>query len=468
MIGIKINYLNIIVGSRGNDSLVIPVLRRNQTQKTYVSSTVFYIDINSLYPFAAKATLPAGPSFYKKYAGTDTLCLKDLKSFMGYFYIEFVTLPDLKLLPVLPRKHPGGYNVYALGWGEGWYYCKEVVLAIKMGYKVIIKESIQYASKSFLKRFVDDLYNQRRQYPKGHSLNLLYKDILNSTSFGRFAIKSDNPILKKVYVKSESEGDEVIQLYRKNSEKSLKSIIAQNAESKRLNQIDVKNNLGTYNTQAELKQLNNSIQIASAITAQARVTMYHFLEPLYRNNILLYTDTDSIFYEVKKRNKQVSLMNIINKRLDNDKIGFFKIERKSDKALFLAPKFYVTLTNDAQEIKCKGLTVQQLKQALKSGKNGSEPIIAAFEQTLENEGVLTIHVKDVERLQRRFKQLRISPVLTEQATYTNLNVDKYRKKKIINNAWIDTITLILDINYKPINLKNLKTIHKSFNSNIVS
>lgn len=440
--------------------------------KAVNTSKTINIDVNSLYPFAATAPLPTGPALHKKYnLNKDKFTLNFVKNFMGFFLIEFVSPNDTSLLPVLPRRHPDNHNVYALGEGKGWYFAKEVALAIKMGYKVKIKESISYKAYPILRNFVKELYSLRTSFPKGHPLNLLYKDILNSSSFGRFAIKPDTTKRSIRTFLNESELDDDSSLKKKYA------YLVKNKSKKFTLKTDIKAHIAKTNPyqthyktnrffrpQGSLKLLNSAVQIASAITSQARITMYHFLAPLYKENMLYYTDTDSLYYSTDASN--IKSLNFLKNRINNVKLGFFKVEKESEKVLFLAPKLYMTVTDSVVEIKCKGLTIEQLTTVLE--KKFKNNVVVAFEQILADEGSLIVSVKDVNRLKKEITKSVVSAQFLEEIRYTNESFTKYRTKILNNNnEWVDTSSLILNKNFKPITLTELSNIYNNFVSNIV-
>jgi DNA polymerase elongation subunit (family B) len=151
--------------------------------------------------------------------------------------------------------------------------------------------------------------------------------------------------------------------------------------------------------------------------------MYPFLSHLYKEKLLLYTDTDSIFFTKQG-------LKYMQKRINSTKIGFFKIESVLTKGAFLGLKLYVMQRSDKSvEIKCKGLTKEQLVKAL--GLNKEKDIVASFTDTVKkNEGILTIDVKDVEVLKRNLTTLNISTLFEEVRSFDNSMFAQYRKKGI--------------------------------------
>lgn len=80
------------------------------------------LDVNGLYSYAALSPLPFGSPVLIERLEKKLIPLKYVKTTMSFFYIEFCSTPDQRILPVLPRRHPNGYNIYALGKAKGWFF----------------------------------------------------------------------------------------------------------------------------------------------------------------------------------------------------------------------------------------------------------------------------------------------------------------------------------------------------------
>ena len=188
----------------------------------------------------------------------------------------------------------------------------------------------------------------RNRYPKSEPMNLICKLILNSL-YGRFAMK---PIVSTC---------EIIDRYVNIWDFLDKNIIE--------NEIDINKDhiLITYrpNTEDNLveAEYSNSIAIASAITAYARV----FMSQLKNNPDfeLLYTDTDSYFIKGKLPDYMIG-----------NKLGQFKLENSYKEIVFLGPKIYSGITIDDKLItkikgfkNAKNLSFDQIKKLLNKDSN---------------------------------------------------------------------------------------------------
>jgi len=95
---------------------------------------------------------------------------------------------------------------------------------------------------------------------------------------------------------------------------------------------------------------NINISIASSVTAYARIIMSEFKN---KSKIkLYYTDTDSIYTDLKPS----KLNKLVNNIVDSKTLGKLKLESVSNRAIFISPKVYFIQTVEGEEIyKVKGL-----------------------------------------------------------------------------------------------------------------
>jgi hypothetical protein len=430
---------------------------RTEVYKPKADKKFLYIDVNSLYPFGALAPIPYGPAIYKEIRLTTKFNQNFLNRFYGFLKIQFCSPPDLDLLPVLPRKHPANYNVYALGYGEGWYFCKEVQLAFKQNYKITILETIEYKPFAGFKKVIKDLYKERISFPKKHPNNLMIKLILNSLCYGNWGVRADKAIFE-----AESFDDDFIWEYKK-SFISKNSLIKHKINQKTL--IPTMQSDLVYDAR-KLKNLNQSIHISSAVTSQTRVTMYPFLNMLYKKNLLYYSDTDSIILDYEKGKP------LIEKRINPSKIGYFKIECESTLGYFLDKKFYYIKNDnnnvesnnnkDLSILKSKGIDSKRLEKMF------SKTVEDEFENILKNHGEFSYKDSKIERLQRNSRSLLLKKIELDELNISNLNFQQYRKKVVDSNKnWTTTKSLILNDKFEEISFLELKNHYNNFESNII-
>ena len=88
-------------------------------------------------------------------------------------------------------------TIAPVGRFTGWFYSRELTLAIKLGYKVEILKGYHYSNNVVLfKDYMDKLYNLRTQYPKTDVLNLIAK-LLGNSFYGRFGM---NPLFNSTKI----------------------------------------------------------------------------------------------------------------------------------------------------------------------------------------------------------------------------------------------------------------------------
>ena len=215
-------------------------------------------------------------------------------------------------------------------------------------YIINTSQGYLWFSESIFDDFVNSLYNLRRTFTKEDPMNLICKLLLNSV-YGRFAMK---PISSKTeFIPRDSDIWEFIE------DNSIEDWI----------DIDKENILLTYRSKKDEGVLDieysNSIAIASAITAYARV----FMSKIKNNSSfnLLYTDTDSIFIE-----------GILHEDMIGTLLGQFKLENNFKEIVFLGPKIYSGVTNSGKLItkikgfkESKALSFEEMKSLLYRNSN---------------------------------------------------------------------------------------------------
>lgn len=484
-----------------------------------------YVDMNGLYTFAALAPLPFGSPITKAKV-TGSININTLKSFMGFLKIEWVSPPDLTLLPVLPRKHPNKYNVYALGTGEGYYYAKEVLLAIKKGYKIKVLAYIKYHPKAGLKKMMKDLAKIREKFPKQHPVNIMAKLIANSISFGKWAIKL-NSIKARFFYNIENEKvKKRINKFKKNNDViSIKSwvygdfkgiiiyfrekplddnnmrALAQIRSDSMLPNNNLNANVSKGFNMASYKKAKSCPHIAAAVTSQARLAMYPFLSHLFEKGCLVYTDTDSIVLT-----REGSTETLLTKRMDQKKNGFFKKEADVLEGEFAAPKIYAIKSAKSAEdfLKFKGMPKQELLKILNQSnvKTTEEQDISIVEEyakaiyqdlIYENIDVkledvesdtkklikllkearlkgknFSLTYEQAESMVRDYKKISVQIRKNKTTVFTNESLDKYRRRLYdAKGVWVGTETLILNKDFQIITLNELEIIYEKFETNII-
>ena len=359
------------------------------------------LDVNSLYPFImVNNCLPVGtPNYFK-----GNILKIDPNAF-GFFFCK-INAPNNIEHPILQthvKTNNGIRTISPIGTWNDMIFSNEMYNAMKYGYTFEVLWGYTFESDIVFKDYVDFLYNLRSQYDKSNPMNFIAKILMNSL-YGRFGM-DDNFLEIKVIHKN----------YYPNFENKFIDSITDvlDLEDYKL----VKFRLEKDET--DETELDISIGVAAAITANARVYMSQF-----KNNpkiVLYYTDTDSIYID---ENSETDI-NLINDKI----LGKLKLENIAKKAIFLAPKVYcLKLENGETVYKAKGL------------KHEIELTMNDFEQLLNKNALLKKYQT------KWFRNLSEGQINLLEQVYTLQVTDNKRKLIYKNNKLITTKAYKIDIN----------------------
>ena len=276
--------------------------------------SVWYFDVNSLYPSVMKEKFPLPQSIKLIYNPS----LEYINYYEGVSRVK-VKAPKGLHKPFLPFRQDGKL-IFPLGTFEGVFNHNELVYAIKLGYEILeVKEQIIY-TKSFypFKDFVDYFYNKRLEYKaQNNKMELVTKLILNSL-YGKFG-------QKKITITEIKDID-----YFEDSYQLEKYMSINNAQ--------LKNGFVIYKKDKKYNGKNSYPILASYVTSKARIKMY----PYINNKDVIYTDTDSV---ISKSNLYENVKTLGGMKLE----GFF------EKCILIKPKLYYLANSDEEIVKAKGL-----------------------------------------------------------------------------------------------------------------
>jgi len=395
---------------------------------TKLFKTLYYYDVNSLYPFImAKTLMPVGkPVAFLLKLGD--IRLIDPKAY-GFFYCK-ITSPDYLEHPILQRRiktwaggQDGVRTVAGLGTWTGWIFSGEMdrlrhAMNPKFGYQFEILKGYQFKQGLIFKNYVEKMYNLRLQYEKGTPMNLIAKLLMNSL-YGKFGMKLENTIIEMFDTSNEAKFasfNEMLDVYGLSIQDFIKIDNHYVTVRKSLSNFTYSEDFDMYHG------LDINIAIASAITAGARMWM-----STLKNNPnfnLYYTDTDSAVTDQP-----------LPSFLVGDNLGQFKLEHILSKAVFLAPKVYGLITENGTEIiKVKGIINEILKD---------------------------IHIKDLESLlfmdsskeftqSKWIKKVIEGNITVNEVAYTLKVTSNKRNPVYINNIFSNT----KPYNYNEINNNN--------------
>jgi len=254
----------------------------------------------------------------------------------GFYWIKFEQNLDIPVLPVKKEK-----LLFANGIFEGWYWFEEILLAIKMGVKIISVNKMigaQYYD-NFIKEFVE-INNKIREK------SLLHKQIgknNNNTFYGRLGMNPER----------------------------LEEEIISNLEEKKYEKIIEKN--GIYLGYSKKEKSISNVIVSASITSKARIKLYKgMLEVKKNKGRILYTDTDSIIaaFSIENYNK------VIDKKMGEVIFDSKKEDTIIEDAVFAMPKTYALRYKNGNEIvKIKGFNTTPSFEEFKNAFYKKENII---------------------------------------------------------------------------------------------
>lgn len=381
---------------------------------------LFYIDVNSLYPFASiNNPLPGGNSCtYMESFSDEGLNLDGL---FGFFYAKIETTDNY--FGLLPVRSENNSVIFPNGKFSGVWSSEELKFAKENGYKVKVIKGYHFNKiYNIFEDYVLNLYGTK--VTSEGAKKATAKSLLNNL-IGRLGLNSLRPQTDIV----DNEKFQYISSTRKiNSHHVIDDnfylISYDNIIDKdicREHSLEYEKILDKEKTQLEKIDLYKdvSISIAAMVTSYARIFMNKIKLDIYKNGgQIYYMDTDSLVLDKKGFNYLhiQSGLNIIG-----DNLGQFKIEHIIKKGIFISNKTYcLVLNNNTSIIKAKGaintdLTFEKFQEMYFSQNN----IITKKNntKTLYDKGSVVLNTIDI-----------------------TLRSDSYTKRKKIFNGiqWINT------------------------------
>lgn len=318
------------------DDKIFPIHIPNKNEDTFIrkayygghtdaykpyGENLYYYDVNSLYPYVMqKYPMPCGkPKWYSNLED------QDLDSMLG-FIEAYVVCPKTIKKPFLPYRNKEGTLIFPTGEFIGVYYSEELKYAKGIGYKVYPISGYLFERKeSPFKDFVSSLFSSRLEARKdgNEALSYVYKILMNSL-YGRFGIHPKSTITEVCNLKRYNEVVEFDGFIHGDMLCDNNFIVSYHANTGKD---------GSYWNPPK----NSAVQIAAAITANARIYMY----PYISRDDCYYTDTDSIVLSQPLPSELIS----------SSILGMFKLEAEIAKGLFLAPKSYYFDKKDGSQVK---------------------------------------------------------------------------------------------------------------------
>jgi len=311
-------------------------------------------DINSSYPAVMHSQpMPVGKSRWvadpKK---------MDFDNFFGF--LDATVQVDTNLyLPPLPLYSLEDQMLIApTGVFRAIFFSEELRIALAHGTQIKeIHQALQFQPKVIFKDFIEKIFNKRKEErEKGQYGKALISKLLMNSISGRFALRSDlgfshllseddvGPLTAHLNIKNplHIQGTPYFLVNLLNST-SLPQVcdLTNPSQQESLN----------LRQELELKTMEDhnfsAVQIAAAITAYGRISIFQLKNRLLQEGYTLYySDTDSLWISPQLPEDHPLL---------GDELGMLKKEGSYEKGLFLAPKVYALKKGDEEKIVIAGL-----------------------------------------------------------------------------------------------------------------
>lgn len=290
------------------------------TYKPY-GENLYYYDVNSLYPYIMKTFhMPGGvPVWHGNLEG------QELSNLYG-FLEAYVVCPRTITRPFLPYKDHNNTLLFPTGKFVGVYFSEELIYARDLGYKIIPLRGYLFEKKpSPFDSFVSSLFGRRLEAKKAGNDAMVYGyKILMNSLYGRFGINPESTITE---VCDRKRYDDLTQ--------NKDHLILGDKLSEHYYIVSYVSNTGHVDDSDWNPPRISAVQMAAAITACSRIHMYKYIS----RPDCYYTDTDSAILGSPLPEDEIS-----------SELGKLKMEYKVKKGIFLAPKSYTIVTEDAGDI----------------------------------------------------------------------------------------------------------------------
>lgn len=367
----------------------------------------YYNDVNSLYPFVMskwgkeeKALYPIGKGELTSGELAKEVFFNWRDNRLGLGFINalvYVPMQDIPPLPVKKGKltFPCGEIYGTWTYEELEYAMSECGVELKEVYCVC---HFKHTYPVF-KRFIEEMYFLKEQatIEKNNAARTFAKLIYN-TSYGYTGMKRDDKTTLLPFDENE--------LYRTKS---------YNEE------------LGFMEVPTDVNAEYIQVQVASYVTSRARLVLLKGIKDIIaRGGKVYYCDTDSIISDIPMSEEMYH----------ESKLGFWDLECKPIKGLFLKPKVYsLVLEDNKEKVKFKGVSKETQKeldfhryetlyQELLEGKK-KQVIVEKNKTTLRSILYLQKTGKDLLSYETRDKVMNINSMEKRKIDYKNNQTEPY-------------------------------------------
>lgn len=282
----------------------------------------YHYDINSLYPYCMLQELPVGqPLHYFNADISEEYFNNWLNNHRGYGFLCCTLYISPQHIPPLPVKM--GKLTFPTGTVYGTWTFEELEYAVnECDVRILEFHEVIFYRRTYpvFKRFVETFYKLKEQASEEHNeaLRTFAKLILNC-GYGYTGMRRDDKTQLKDYSQLENPKFKVVYANEQ---------------------------MGFIECVSEIKSKYIQVQIASAITSKARLTLLKALKAGEKLGNVYYCDTDSIVLDVP----------LPDFFIDDYEIGKFKLESMPIRGIFLKPKVYAELFDNEAHVKFKGVS----------------------------------------------------------------------------------------------------------------
>jgi hypothetical protein len=391
-----------------------------EVYKPYGKNLV-YLDVNSLYPWAALKPMPGLKStFMENFKSEDGLPLKDL---FGFFFAEVITNKQyFGLLPIKTQQE----IIYPQGKLSGVWSSEELKFAAENGYKVKVLYGVHFSSQeSPFRDYVFDLYTQKNSATGAN--RLIFKSLLNNL-IGRFGLNIQKPLMEEVDINRWEQIAKTnvitshIPLY---DDKYFISYFPDISKEICLQH-------GIDFTEEWLKnikkpKINNFMEISVVIPAMvnsyARIFMNSIkLDILKQGGNIFYMDTDSLVVD------QIGFNWLKENNFIGKELGKFKVEHFINEAYFISNKTYCLLTNNQTSKNFNNNVIIKAKGVIKNSLS-----IEDFLKLYNNVDISAIRQNTKSSITDAYVDISKQNIKLRASAYT-------KREKLYSNdhRWIDT------------------------------
>ena len=294
-----------------------------------LENTGFHYDINSLYPYVmSEGEYPIGKPYYSEKHDIAKHYYETWKeNRIGAGFINARVFIPLQPIPPLPVQM--GKLTFPCGEVYGSWTYEELEYAEKeCGVKILEYFAVCHFELTYpvFKNFIDTFYAMKEQASKDKNEALRgFAKLIQNVGYGYTGMRRDD-----------------------------KTTLAPIEDIEKYDDIRYADEeLGFIEIPTEINAEYIQVQVASYVTSRARLVLLKGLrDVISRGGHVYYCDTDSI----------VSDIPLDDSIVDQDKLGYFKLEGRPEKALFLRPKVYTEMfEEEAPNIKFKGVSRETQK-----------------------------------------------------------------------------------------------------------